>query len=318
MSKTIEIKGKTYDAVTGEIVIDAVKPAAKKQPAKAAAKHTVKPSTTLMRSAVKKPAAHVIKVQSEIQPTADTPEITHSTVAHKVDRSRLERAKSTPSHSNIKRFYAPEPRPVLETTFAPTEVKPAPAEVPAAHSDRRESESNIFMNAIANSNHHVDIKAHTARQRQKARRHYAGMIAGASALFLLALFGWYLNNPGLQIRVAGMQAGVATMDPNFHKAGFSFASVHAQDGKRVIELKSEATKAVYHLTQQSTNWDSDTMIQHVSSVGADGTLNYTTVRTGMGTVYKFGEEIRKQRGADAADVEVTGGTGSETGSNHGY
>lgn len=289
MSKqTIEIKGRQYNAVTGEIVIGDVTPPRATAGSSKAPKHTPKPSQTLMRSAVTKPSAHISVVQAELTKEIDRPVVKRKSSIAAVDPARRAHAKETPTHRAVSRFHVPKPSVSLAASYEPTPVQPEPrALVAAAEPAAAQDTAQLFMRAIASSNHHVDIKAHTAKHRARARHHYANMSLGAASLLLIALFGWYLNSPGLQIRVAGLQAGVSTVTPQFSRTGFAFAGVTAQNDRRIIHLTAD--NATYQLTERATSWNGSTMIQNVSSINADGSATYTTVETSSGTIYKLSD-----------------------------
>jgi len=311
MSKqTITINGKRYHAITGELLIDVASPedhdalanthkinvttVAVKPLIKPAVHHTVKPSQTLMRSAVKKPSARAlaIRVQHELENELINLNVAQKPSVTSISHARLERAQSTLRSEQITRFQNAENASKLPVQHAHVPVRIAPdkpeeVELPAGAPQPKPSNSpeDMFTRAIANAQHHADIKAHTKAYKQRVRRHFASLAVGASALLVIAGFAAYLNVPSLQIRVAGMQAGVSTTNPNFAKAGFSYTGVTSTQSKRVIGLKT--TEANYRLVQQPTNWAGGQMIDHISSVSASGTPNFKTLQFGDQTVYRL-------------------------------
>jgi hypothetical protein len=144
----------------------------------------------------------------------------------------------------------------------------------------------MFEQAMANATHFVDSASHHVRFKRKARQHVLSMAAGSFGLLLLAGFAAYQNMPGVQLKVAGVRAGVSTSNPDFAAAGFAYKGVTVKGDSRIIGLS--ANGATYNLTQQPTNWDSTDMINHVSAIAADGTPNYKAINAGDATVYRFG------------------------------
>ncbi len=261
---------------------------------KAKAAHPVKPSTTLMRSAVKKPAPAPIHVQHVLPETP--PPIAHTVDTKKsvssVNYARLERAQSTARSEKVSRFQAGEKSKNFATQYAHVPVQIAPEKPeetvePVPAPERTNNPLDMFSEALAQASNFVDVKAHSAAYRKHARRHFASMAVGVTALLALIGFAAYINTPDLQIRVAGMRAGVSTASIDFDKAGFAYTGVSATPTKRVIGLSKGA--ASYRLTEEATNWDGETMIKSVSSVHANGSPNYTTVKAGKSTVYRFGK-----------------------------
>lgn len=290
-TQTISIKGRYFDAVTGVVVPKpnrAVSTAKKESPV---LKHTPKPSSTLMRAAVKKPAHQAIRVQSAVADEIPEPRqiIVPKISVSNVSDERVERAKHTARSEKVSRFGGEPVNHGFTSRVERVAVQLAPEvpenSEPAAPEPKRTNNPDMFVRAIASASHFVDLKEHRAKQRRAAHRHALSMASGFAALLLIAGFGAYINMPGLQIRIAGIQAGVNAMEPDFAKAGFAYAGVQASDGKRVIGLQANGNE--YRLLERSTNWDGSTMINAVSSVSANGTPNYKELKVGNNTIYRF-------------------------------
>lgn len=309
--QTIKINGKHYDAITGELLVGYVSPddhdaqtnthtATLKSTtaAKVAAKRSVarqpKPSQTLMRSAVKKPTAtsKPIRVQHAVSTEPITAPITPKPSVTTVSHARLERAKSTIRSEHVSRFNHNQSAPqlIVHVTHVPVRAAPdKPAAIDVVSDAPQPKPTNapedMFTRAIAAANHHADIKAHTRNYQKTVRRHFASLAIGASALLVITGFATYLNTPSLQIRIAGVQAGINTTNPDFKAAGFAFTGVSASQAKRIIALKTD--EARYQLIQQPTNWVDGQMIDHISSVSASGKPNYRSLKFGTQTVYRL-------------------------------
>lgn len=307
--QTIKINGKHYDAITGELLVDLASPddhdaqanthkvaLAKTKPtsARTVVVHQAKPSQTLMRSAVKKPVAKStpIHVQHAIVPQDVAVSIAPKPSVSSISHARLERAKTTVRSEHISRFGHDQAAGKLAVQFTHVPVRSAPnkpedIDVTAGAPQPKPTNSpeDMFTRAIAAANHHADIKSHTRNYKKTAHRHFASMAIGASALFVIVGFASYLNSPSLQIRIAGVQAGVSTITPDFAAAGFAFTGVSTNQAKRVIGLKTD--EASYQLVQQATNWAGGQMIDEISSVSANGKPNFTTMQFGNQTVYRL-------------------------------
>lgn len=271
---------------------EAAKPTATRIAVHTTAQHTTphKPQTahTLMRNTVKKPSTS-LKKQANVQGTLQhkTPSlITSKTSAYSIAPQRLQRAQSVPRSEHVSRFSEGASHHVA-ITYAPIAVKPAPTKpvgVAAPAPQPNNKPLDIFEQALANATNFRELpnKAHFNK---KVRRHVVSMASGILALFVIAGFLAYQNTPGLQVKVAGMKAGISTGLPNFAQAGFAYQGTTAKSGKVTIGFTGNGNH--YQLTQQTTNWSADEMIEHVASTDASGTPNYSTVTANGNTVYRF-------------------------------
>ncbi|MBP9853111.1 MAG: hypothetical protein QG629_283 [Patescibacteria group bacterium] len=253
-SKTIQLNGKHYDAVTGAPVkIDVhVVPKVKKvtTPVKRGVSTKRRPtqsSRTLMRSSVKRPAV------GKVAPLSPRVKDTHI----------------TPKYVEIP-------------------VKKVPASVAKNPVPRGSDKVNIFEQAIANSTHHRDVHAEVRHHKKKVRNSRMQMMAGFAGLLILAGFAAYQNTPGLQLKVAGMHAGLATASsPDYAAAGFAYQGVNSTNSKRVVALADEAGTN-YNLVQQKTAWDDDAMLSSLGSTNRNGVVNYEIIQNDMGVqMYRF-------------------------------
>jgi hypothetical protein len=255
--------------------------------------HKPQTATTLMRTAVKRPDPS-LKRQVNVQ-TA----LTHGTTSlievkrtvTSLDAERLLRAQSTPTSPMV--AHHSKERNTLAAQIAPVPVQPVPTPVkpegdvpPTAPAPQpTNNPQDIFDHALANASHFLDVREHRARFRKHARSHVLSMTAGTLALLLITLFAVYQNSPGLQLKVAGIEAGVSTHMPNFAAAGFAYNGVKAENGKLTVGFTNQAGN--YQLTQRTTSWSNQDMINEVSATDASGHPNYTTVKAGSTTIYRF-------------------------------
>ncbi len=315
--QVVQVNGKAYDAITGRRIDDVVAPkkpvkhtpvavpvvapvkkpiAAKRQAARETnhvQAHQPEHAITLMRHGVKRPEAG-LKKQAHPQHElihGDTQTITVRHTAAAIDPARQQRAKQTERHDQVQHFQAPEP---VKATLADVPVRRAPVDKPAIEPPvappplPTNKPTDMFEQAIENANHYVDVTARKIHLKKKARRHLLSMSAGTLALMLIAAFAVYQNTPGLQIKVAGIKAGVATATPNFTASGLAYNGTHADQSRLIIGLKNGA--ATYQLSEEATSWSGDEMIDHVSAIDARGNANYTTVQSDSTAVYRFGDQ----------------------------
>jgi hypothetical protein len=255
--------------------------------------HTSQASATLMRKAVKRPAPSFHK---QAKTKAALTHAVPSLIAVKpsvasVDIGRLTRAKQTSRSPLVSHHTAPASK--LAPQFVPLAVKPVPGKpgadtpsaAPAPTPTNKPTPTDIFEHALANASHYVDVKHHSRAFKQKTRNHVLSMAAGTLALVIIAGFAAYQNTPGLQFKVASMQAGVTTQMPNLKAAGFAYKGVKSSDGKLTVGFSGQ--NGSYQMTQQSTNWTNDDMIEHIGATNASGQPVYKAIDAGNTKVYRF-------------------------------
>lgn len=123
--------------------------------------------------------------------------------------------------------------------------------------------SDMFEQAIAEASHFIDIKVAQENKQRRVRRQRLMFAGGGVAAFLLLMLVFYVQTPGVQMRIAGMRAGVRSAVPDIGAAGLSYQGVHTQNDKRIITL-TDAVGRRYSFSQQPTNWNEQEMIKHAS------------------------------------------------------
>lgn len=250
--------------------------------------HKAQPATTLMRSSVKKPEPGLktrIHVQTELQQAVPAM-IAKKTSVHTVVPARLERSHQVRRSQHISKFSAGHAGAAVPVTLAHVTVQAPPkppVAAPAPHQHNKPTD--MFEQAIANASHFVDIKASHAHFRKKTRRHLASIAGGTLALLLLAGFATYQATPGLQLKVAGLQAGFTTNMPDFQAAGFAYTGVQSKAG--TLTLGFSGNGGEYRLSQERTNWSDSDMLSNLASTDASGTPTYDVLTVGGQSVYRF-------------------------------
>ena len=210
-----------------------------------------------------------------------------------ISTGRALRAQHVKKSKHIGRFGVDNLQPV------PVTYTPIPVQEPPQQSDLHTQvhpkqnlepkKSTMFEQAVAASSHYVDVQAAAQAYRRRATFHIAAMGIGLSCVALLIGFALYQYMPVLQLRVAGLQAGVAGTAPNFRAAGVIYHSVTTVNDTRVSTFRLPAGQS-YRLTERATNWTEQNMIQNVAGIEANGLPNYTTVQIGGTTLYRFSND----------------------------
>ncbi len=256
--------------------------------------HTVQHSKTLMRSVVQRPQPSFRRqanTQASLQHAVPSL-IVPKKLAVIVDDGRLARAQTTARSPHISHHTVAGASLALQPNFTALAVKPEPVkpqeQVPgtAPAPQPNNKPTDIFEHALANAEHYVDLKAHKLHFKNKTRAHVASMAAGALALVVIATFAVYQNTPGLQFKVASIQAGFSTSMPDFKAAGFAYNGVRAQGNKLTVGFSNDSGD--YKLTQQATNLSEDDMIGSIGATDSSGNPTYTAIDTDNDTtVYRF-------------------------------
>ena len=319
----IVLNGKKYDATTGALlgtVSDsqftpmkkpltqhrAAKPIALAPPLKVvkkadrshhtAAKHISarKPtgSQTLMRSAVKKPAMTplhpAVKQHYPLQahPSAILPKIS----VNNIDPKRLHRAKQIGRSANIGRYQS-----ISHQRITPR-MKPVPVAVaPAIHVTKPATPSPknaMFEQALHHAKSHEQPahkphKAHKSKAKTHSNhRHFLHSLATLSAVLVIGGCIAYVNKSSVELQLASVRAGFQASAPGYAPAGFQKQATVNNDGKVAINFVSPLDKSKFTITQQSSDWNSQTLFD---SVVAQNNNSYQTVLSNGRTIYMYGD-----------------------------
>lgn len=303
----IEFNGKRYDAITGKLlgkshtaVIEPLAPSVTptlrnidgvvrvrtapmpalatslshtkhanthRNPGRVAKAHQPQPAKTLMRRAVHKPDT---KIKPAIKPQAPAEVMAKpiSTVALKhsvsqVDPARKHRANQTPKSGAVRRF-APE---VIRPQLAAAASAPRHHQLAETthHTKATHSKPDIFEAAIARASSHEQPKFHHPK-RGKHRRTVSVLVGLLSLLLLGGLLG-YLNLNTIKLKVASARAGFSAQMPTYQPTGYVLGAVTTQSGN--VSLNFRSGEKHYQLSQQPTNWNSQTLGDDIiASAGA--------------------------------------------------
>ncbi|HJQ08819.1 MAG TPA: DUF4367 domain-containing protein [Candidatus Saccharimonadales bacterium] len=253
--------------------------------------HKPQRAKTLMRRTVQKPKPTpkpAIKTQHATEFMAKPASaIASKRSAYQIDRHRLERAKTVTKHDAIKHFHHGRAgvdhavQPSISGVSVPViTVRPAPAhhELPprAAH----HPETDIFEAAIAHATSHRQ-PAHTHHAR-RTRRRLINIIAGVSAFLIIGGFVAYLNMPHLALRVASIQAGFHATMPDYRPTGYALKGGVKRSGS-TINLSFHSGENNYTITQQTSDWNSQTLLDNTLALRG----NHTTTQKNGQTIYIY-------------------------------
>ena len=235
-------------------------------------RHTKKPEFTL------KPA---IKTQAPAEIMAKPASaIAHKRSAYGVDPSRRERAALTNQHQSIRHFsrgtvHTMAHVPQLPVRSAPLAVAHTPRPVqPQRHTD-------IFEAAIANASSHTEPE-HKVRRKRSTRRKLVNSLAIVAAFLVITGFVGYLNLPQLELKVASVQAGFGASMPDYAPTGYALeGGVERTGGTIRLSFRSGSSK--YTITQQSSNWNSQTLLDNTLALNG----KHETVQKNGQTIYVY-------------------------------
>ncbi len=249
-------------------------------------------SSTLMRPAVKKPKA--------ITGTATV--VSHqNSVVKKEDPARQARAANVPRSGQIQRFNHQDGQQhtIIKKQAPLTVAVPtghnhnivekaahlaAPAEAQVVHS------VEVIEESLRNASAHLQtFESHIASASFWQRVGFKNKIANLATLsfagFLLIGFFAYQNAPNIEMRIAAARSGVSASLPGYSPAGFSaMHGIDSDPGKVTVTFKSTTNDKQFRITQQASNWSSDSLLSnHVLASNAP----YQTYQDEGKTVYIY-------------------------------
>jgi hypothetical protein len=181
---------------------------------------------------------------------------------YSVDPARRERAVLSGKHQAVRHFLPHTKMPAIHAVSAEVPViavRPTPDYV-SRSPQYTSHHSNIFESAIARATSHLEPKHKVRTKRSKSRR-LINSLAIIAAFLVIGGFISYLNLPQLEMRVASIQAGFGASLPAYAPTGYALEDgVKRTGGTVYISFRSGASR--YTLTQQSSNWNSQTLLDN--------------------------------------------------------
>jgi hypothetical protein len=295
---------------------------------KPAQSHKPQRAQTLMRKTVKKPEATLkpaIKTQkpSEIAPaqksTVAVPQLKKS--AQNIDENRLVRAGSVNRSQHIKRFAKTEVAAGAGGLVAQASQSSAAAvqavrqnyqaargkyDVARPHTIQanqggraKNAAASIFEAAIENARSHEQPMHKPA---PKPGKRLARIGAAFASVLVLIGFIAYMNMSTIELKVASMQAGFHAQLPSFKPVGYALnGGVHASNG--IVSFKFQSGDSSFEVQQQSSNWDSQTLLDNVVATAAN---SHRTFQNDGRTVYIYGNNATWVNGGVLYNMKVSG------------
>lgn len=257
--------------------------------------HRPERSKTLMRRSIKKPQFTMKTAISKAHAPAEIAAKPASALARKhsvysVDVSRQARAERTHKHPAIQHFNTAVHSvsaqvPVIAVQPAPLQLhtqeqpRPQPVAPPVRHHGH--NHNDIFEKAMARATSHLEPE-HKVRTRRSRKRRLANALAVTAAFLVIGGFVGYLNLPGIEMRVASIQAGFEASLPTHVPTGYSLAGKVERSGDTIsVSFRSGASQ--YRITQQPSNWNSQTLLD--DTLALDG--RHQTVQKNGQTIYIY-------------------------------
>lgn len=282
---------------------------------KPARHHQQQSSKTLMRSAVSKPKpAHHLKAQTRTDILAKVPSmsIVPKWSFHQVDPKRLKRAERIARSQLISKFTPSQPTLAYAGVPAAIPVDAAPTPRPAptthhqavAHVPAGARSMDIFQHAINRATAHEQPRVHPkqikkaakaeAKQAKaslkaaKRRPHHrvSGTLAISAAVLALVGFVLYLNKTAITMRYADAKAGFHATLPGYQPGGYAIGNFRYSPGFVAVNFNNGTLGRNYTLTQQSSNWNSQTLADTLAS---NGHTPHQTLSAGGQTIYVYGD-----------------------------
>ncbi len=252
--------------------------------------HEPEKAKTLMRRGAKKPETS-IKPAIKTQAPADLMTKPQSALAHKrsaygVDVSRKERAAMVGKHVAVQHFKAPAIHSV-STQAIPVQPAPLPT---TPRPIRPAQKPDIFEAAIAHATSHT--QPHHKLKRRPSKHRFVNTMAIVAAFLVIGGFIGYLNLPQIELRVASMQAGFGVSMPAYTPTGYALEKGAERSGG-TVGLSFRSGDSHFRITQQSSNWNSQTLLDNTLALGG----THETVQKDGQTIY-----IYEKNGTNAAWV----------------
>lgn len=300
----ITINGRSYSADTGlllnmppaPLTLTHAKPVipvvakVSRQPAKSATRHSPHPSHTLMRHAVKKPAAakRHLKAQGHTDALAPQPysQVALKPSARQLDHTRLRKARRIPQHKLVSHFsaavFSGDGHAML--VQARPHAAPPPKTVHHAHPHHTSrSTADMLDQALRHAVSHTETYHAPAHPKLSRRRMKVG-----GAVLSIAVVGLFVLHsvPTIRLHLASATAGFTATMPDYQPAGYRLGQLDYRTGEVAVKFNSNSDSRSYAITERRSPWDNQTLLDKFV---APADQAYETVSAAGRTVYLYGE-----------------------------
>lgn len=258
-------------------------------------------ASTLVRSAVQKPKPG-LKAQTKIITLANTGAVTVATVvpkwpASQVNPKRLTRAEQVAKSGAISKFSSSD----VISRPAVTAIRQQAATPAAAALEHQASASrDLFERAIAAADSHTQAPVnpkklarearkqakHAAKATRPTRHRLASVVAASVAVLAIGGLVGLQNKTALTLRFADAKAGFHAVLPNYQPDGYGIDSFNYNVGVVGTSFHNAASGRNYTLNQQSTNWDSQALLDNFV---AQNYKSYQVLQSGQQIIYVYGK-----------------------------
>ena len=309
-SNIIEVNGRQYDAISGqllsatrvtevevapaELAVAAApsvsapavhQPAGKKAAHKAAPHASRSPQTskTLMRHSVAKPSGS-LKRRTKSHGSTDhsmkqpAHHLAPKHSAHHVDARRSEhsqKAAKSQSISHFSGFTASS----FEPSFLPADTTRVVEALPAHPT------TALLEHALQRATSHQQ-PAHRLKAKKRLTKAAHKIGALSAGITLLIAFIAYQNLVNVKLDIASSHAGFTASLPAQRPAGFSFKGLSYSVGSVSMHFQSNSDRRRFAIIEKPTNWDDQAL---VSNFVAHNDPQYRTVQGTDTTIYLYGQ-----------------------------
>ncbi len=245
-------------------------------------KRTTQKSVILMRKSVKRPATGI---KTNELSTKDSSERMHTTQhrANQISQSPFISRHGMPTSRIVKKteHIAVALHPEQTTRHKHTQPNPPHHKSkPTIHHKHRSKAEQIFSNALEKAEPQK-TKPIKSRKSRPALRWSSGLLA----LILLTGFIGYMNLPNINVKFAGVKAGFSASLPKNGPSGFSInGPVNYDNGKVVINFRSNTDGRSYSIKQEVSNWNSSSLQENFLVAN---NKTFTTTQDKGRTVYIY-------------------------------
>lgn len=128
--------------------------------------------------------------------------------------------------------------------------------------------------------------SHKKEVKQRWRPKTWSIASASIAIVLMAGYFTYLTLPGISVRVAATQAGIAATYPSYHPQGYRLnGPVAYADGEVKMQFNSNTNSGGFTVNQTKSSWDSSALLANYVEPAADD--DYVTYTDSGLTIYVY-------------------------------
>lgn len=267
-SKIVTVASRNNSSTQNGGSTPASKPKAAHTPAQSIKMHT-KRSTTLHRSAVKKPIlTSEKKVSDKVNPKPSTHE-------------RFSHMQQVEKSSAISRFHQSNPKNIAKPASINTAARDLSVKksAPQPKSAEISTKETLIKRGLAHAAlaHETSASSKTSKKRSTKKHAFHITRYASTALVALLLVGYvaYLNVPSISMKVAAHRAGFAATLPGYKPSGYSFSGpISYSPGQVTINFNSNTDNRSFSLKQQPSTWDSSALLENYVTKQSPNYLTY--------------------------------------------